>query len=166
MGFLEYAKKTWGVGGYAQLKEGVNAKIDLDKLSPKEWYPDALSEKILRWIGENKGPEHVTRAGGHALKNPSKLLGFILHFASIKSILKRAPETYADTFNYGKMKIDMRDKDAVIYMKDTAMHEYTCLAWLGAFQAMLEVAGANGTVKEVACQRDGAKACEFLMEWQ
>ena len=94
------------------------------------------------------------------------LLSYIVAFSDVKSLLRKAPQNYAEAFSYGKMEVSLEDKRAVVRMFDTAEHECSCRTWLGAFKGILERTHTRGTVKETQCQRKGAPHCEYLMEWE
>jgi predicted hydrocarbon binding protein len=93
------------------------------------------------------------------------VLSYIVRFTNITSLLKRAPESYADAFNYGQLEVDIKEKSATIKIIDTAVDEYTCPAWIGAFRGMLELTKTNGTVRKTHCQLNGASHCEFIIKW-
>ena len=165
LGYLKFVKTKWGAQGMKELKEATG----LDPASYREggWYGAGDSEKLLGWIHDTKGPESLVAAGSFLIQNLG-FLAYVMRFLNVKTILVRAPESYADAFRYGSIKIDIDGevKRAVAVMKDVAVDPYACPAWLGAFQGMLEMTKTKGTVKETQCQRKGADHCEFLVEWE
>ena len=160
---MKYIKKTWGMGGVEECCSAL--KIDLKVIKEGNWYDIQYSEMILQWIHDNKGPEFVTKAGAHTVKDLG-FLAYMVRFANIKSIIKRAPESHKDAFKGGSLKVDIRDNGATITMQDTAVSEYSCLAWLGCFQGTLEMTNTKGTVRDTQCQLKDASNCIFEMEWE
>ena len=163
LGFINYIKKTWG-------QEGLDQFINDTGMDPKEikegqWYDISTSGNVQEWLFKNKGEEQVTKAGAYTVKNQG-IFSYVIRFANIKSILKRAPENHRDVFKCGTMEVEIHDNHAKIIMTDTAADEYSCIAWRGAFIGALELTNTKGTVKETQCQlKGGASHCEFLVEW-
>jgi len=165
IGYLEYIRKTWGKHGLEELHLATG--VDLGMFKPGKWYSPGYSESVLRWISEKGGgPEAVTRAGNYIIKHLG-FLSYIMRFANITTLLNKAPASYEDGFRYGSITVNrIDDHSAMVIMKDTAVDDYACPAWLGAFRGMLELTKTTGTVREVKCQRKGAERCEFLVEWE
>ncbi|MBI5000443.1 MAG: DUF2378 family protein [Euryarchaeota archaeon] len=111
-----------------------------------------------------KGVECVEKCGAHTTKDLGAL-SYIVRFMDIRTVLKKAPESFRDAFSYGSLDVEIGDRRAVIKMKDTAVDDHACPAWLGCFKGVLEVTKTPGTVRETQCQLKGASHCEFLMEW-
>lgn len=163
LGYFKYIKKTWGAGGVDKCT--TDLKIELDNIKEGKWYDIQYSELILQWINDNKGPEFVIKAGTHTVKDQG-MFSYIVRFANIKSILKRAQESHKEVFKTGSMKVSIRDNSATIKMTDTAISDYSCLAWKGCFIGTLEMTNTKGTVNETQCQRKDASNCVFEMEWE
>jgi len=162
-GYLKFIKRTWGIEG---LKECVEATgVDPDKIKGGQWYSADHTRKILQWVSDTKGQDYVRKSGNYIVKDLG-VLSYIVRFTNIKTLLKKAPDSYSDGFTYGSIKVDIGENSAVIKMKDTAVDDYACPAWLGALSGMLEMTRTKGTVEETQCQRKGAPHCEFLMEWE
>ena len=162
-GYLNYIKKTWGAEGLNQCLADI--KLDASVLKEGRWYKDEINSHLLTWIAEKKGPEYVEKAGTYLIKNLG-FLSYVMRFTRIQTLLKKAPVNYNDAFNYGKVKVELFDKKAIIKMKNTARDNYTCGAWLGAYKGMMEITRTKGTVIERQCEKDGSPHCEFVMEWK
>ncbi len=163
-GYLKYIRKIWG-------QEGLGECLRATKVNPKnikegKWYDVKNSEEVLIWIGDNKGELYVERCGNHTVKDLG-ILSYIVRFARIESIIRKAPESYADAFDYGRVEVDINTEDhrAVINMYETHPHKYSCYAWRGCFKGMLDITKTFGTVEEVKCQLKDDDHCEFLMKW-
>jgi len=163
LGFISYIKKTWGQEGLDQFIKDTG--VDPKNLKEGQWYDISSSGIVQEWIFKNKGEEQVVKSGAYTVKNQG-LFSYVIRFANIKSILKKAPENHSEVFKCGTMKVDIQDNHAKVIMRDTAADEYSCIAWRGALIGALELTNTKGTVKETQCQlKDGASHCEFLVEW-
>lgn len=162
--YLDFVRKKWGQNGLTQCKE--YAGVSNLEILEKEFYPAQHQVTILKWIGETKGPDCVRQAGNHSVKNLG-LLKYIVRFASITTILNKAPRQYSDAFKYGKMEvIEHNSNRAILRATDQAFIPENCLGWIGAFEAMMELTNTKGTVKEIKCQLDGNSYCEYELSWE
>ncbi len=128
------------------------------------WYDLYNSEKILLWLGDVKGSEFVKNCGKYTVKDLG-VLSYIVKFMDVKSILKRAPVSYADAFDHGKMKVEIGDKRAILKITGGFPPKYSCLAWCGCFQGMLDITRAKGTDKEIKCFTKGDPHCAYEVLW-
>lgn len=163
LGFINYIKKTWGQQGLDQFI--ADTGMDPKEIKEGQWYDISSSGVVQEWIFKNKGEEQVVKAGAYTIKNQG-LFSYVIRFANIKSILKRAPENHREVFKCGTMEVKIHEDHARVIMTDTAADEYSCIAWKGALIGALELTKTKGTVKETQCQyKGGASHCEFLVEW-
>ena len=164
LGFIHYIKKTWGQEGLDQFI--ADTGMDPKDIKEGQWYNIESSGIVQEWIFKNKGEEHVVKAGAFTVKNQG-IFSYVIRFANIKTILKKAPENHREVFRCGTMEIKIdEDNSARVIMKDTAADEYSCIAWKGALIGALELTNTKGTVKEIQCQlRDEASHCEFQIKW-
>lgn len=163
LGYFKYIKKTWG-------EDGLNECMTATHLDPKQlvegqWYDDALGSKIMKWLVDTKGPQYLEKLGYNTVKDLG-LISYIIRFTNVKSLIKRMPESYRDAFNYGWLKVEIREKDAIVRIKDNATDDYACPAWIGVLRGMMEATNTKGKVTERLCQRKGGPYCEFVLEWQ
>ena len=142
---MKFVKKTWGKVGVDECLRDTG--VDIGKYKEGKWYPIEDSEKILLWIGDKKGGEMVERCGNYTVKDLG-ILSYIVRFANIKFLLEKASQSYADAFKYGKLVTDIQENQAIIKMKDNHPHKYSCQAWKGCFEGMLEMTKTKGTVEE------------------
>ncbi len=164
LGYLKYIKKTWGKDGYVKAVNDLNMQDN--NFKEGQWYDIQFSEKLLEWIYKNKGADSVIKCGNYTVKDLG-MFAYIVRFANIKKIISRAPESHSEAFRGGVLRVNMQDNGAIIRMRDTAVSDYSCQAWLGCFMGTLEMTNTKGTVKERQCQRkDGVSHCEFVMEWE
>lgn len=161
-GYLKYIERTWGELGLDECTGTIG--LDYDHFDEKRWYRIDQLDKVIEWIAENKGEKYIERAGNYTVKDLG-ILSYLVKFASIESLLKKAPKSYHDAYDYGEIEVDIGEKEAIIKMKDVIHGEYSCNGWLGAFKGMIEMTNNSGTVEEVKCQREGASHCEFLLKW-
>ena len=163
LGYVKFIRQKWGADGVSEC--GSKIGLDLSLINEGRWYNHDISKAILKWIAEEKGLENVERCGNFSTKELG-FLSYLVRFVNVKSLLKRAPESYANAFSWGRLTVSARENSAVIRMHDASTSELDCVAWLGAFRGMLEQTRTKGTVKETQCQSKGAPHCEFLMEWK
>jgi len=163
LGFLDFIKKRWGEDGVTEVAKERN--FEPTSINDGEWYDIELDSGIREWIMENKGVEFIEMCGNYTVKNLG-LLSYIVRFDDIGTTLKRLPENYAETFNFGSLEVEMKGGSYIIIMKDAFVDEYHCIAWLGVFKGILDITKKRGTVSETQCVKDGATHCEFLVEWE
>jgi len=161
-GYLKYVKRTWGKKGLKECEDFVN--INLDNIKDKEWYPQKFDSNILGWIAETKGEKYIERAGYYVMKDLG-ILSYIVKFVNIKSLLKKAPKSYEDGFDFGKISVDIEENEATIKMKGLAVDDWSCTAWLGAYKAMLDMTNTKGSVEKVKCELEGDNHCEYHIVW-
>lgn len=139
--------------------------FDLDEFEEKKWYDIDILKDIHEWIADNKGDEYIRWGGNYTVKDLG-VLSYIIKFANLKTLLKRAPKSFNDAYNFGEIEVDIQEKKAVVKLKDWSFDEYSCPSWAGALKGMMEMTNTSGTVKETQCQREGAPYCEFVMDWE
>ena len=163
LGYYKYIKKTWGNIGEEECTKAIG--LNPDQVKESIWYDIKYSEMILEWIYKNKGEEAVVNCGTYTVKDLG-FLSYIVRFANVKKIIGRAPESHSDAFKgNGSLKVDIKDNGALITMRNTAVSEYSCMAWRGCFIGVLDMTNTTGTVIEKQCQLKDADHCEFVMEW-
>ncbi len=136
-----------------------------NEIDEQKWYDIGVFKKIQSRIAKEKGIKYIEMVANYAVKDLG-VLSYIVRFSDFKSLLKRATKSYYAVYNFGDVEIDINDNSAVIRMKDTAFDDYTCTAWKGAFQGMLEITHSIGTVEETQCQLKGSPHCEFRIRWK
>ncbi len=162
-GYLRFIKRFWGE---AVLEEFLQeAGLESDEISEIGWYDIAILEDIHRHIAETKDVKYIKIMGNYTPKDLG-VLGYLVRFSDIKSLLQKAPKSYAQAYDFGEIEVEWTEKGAIIKMTDVYFDEYSCLGWLGAFEGMLEITHTIGKVKEIKCQRDGDPQCVFEMTWK
>ncbi len=139
--------------------------IKTEKISEIEWYDISVLKGIHRHVADTKDEKYIKIIGNYTVKDLG-VLSYLVRFSDIKSLLKKAPKSYAQAYDFGKVSIEWTDQGAILKMKDTSFDEYACLGWLGAFEGMLEITHTIGTVKEIECQKDGNPRCVFEIKWK
>lgn len=163
LGYLNFIKRTWGSDGLEECTDSIG--LPMKHFEEIQWYNIDILKKIHQWIADEKGEKYIKRGGNYTVKDLG-VLSYIVKFVNIKALLKKAPKSYEDAYNFGSVEIDIKDKKAIIKMEDVSFDEYACSGWLGAFEGMLEMTHTWGEVKEVQCQYKGASYCEFEMTWK
>lgn len=162
-GYYDFIKHQWGESGILDCIDRTG--VDPKKLSAEKFYDYEMSERVLKWISD-KGMEYVQKAGNHTVKNLG-VLSYLVRFVNIKNLLRRAKENYKDTFAYGEVSVLLNEhgKRATVIMKNTSTIEESCVAWLGAFEGMMEITRTKGNVKQNKWQLKGDDYDEFILDW-
>ncbi|MGM0510055.1 MAG: hypothetical protein ACQESD_02875 [Thermoplasmatota archaeon] len=161
-GFLKYIEKTWGKEGMEDFS--IFTSINPDKIKEGLWYDADLLSKIHQWLFESKGKEALQRGGAHTVKSLG-MLSYIVRFLHIERLLKRAPESYDEAFNYGTVDVNIQNNQAIVKMKNAVIDEYTCVAWKGVFEGALEVTKTKGAVEYFESKDKEDKDCYFIILW-
>ena len=164
LGYFDFIKHQWG-------EDGVNDCIEATGIDPKilkeeTFYPSKANERILKWISDTHGREHLQKAGNHVVKNLGSL-SYLVKFVNIKHLLKRAKSNYENAFDFGEISVLLNEhgKCATVIMKDCNSIEESYVAWLGAFEGMMEVTNTKGTVMLNKREIDGDEYDEYLLDW-
>ncbi len=165
LGYFDFIRNQWGEYGITECIEATG--VDPGKLREEVGYPSEMDERVLRWISEIKGMDYVRKLGVHTVKNLGEL-SYLVRFVNIKNLLMKFQDNYHDTFQFGElsMLMDKFGKRATIIMKDCNSQEESCMAWLGAFEGMMEVTKTKGTVRLVKRQINGNDYDEYLLNWE
>ena len=163
-GYLQFILNSWGRDGLDECTNTLG--IDPKEIKDGRWYSIELNRLILCWISENKGADQVEKAGTNMVKNLG-MLGYILRFAKISSILKRLPENYPDVYNFGKLEVEFKDdRSAIVTVTDATIDEYITMARLGSFKGMLDITKTNGTVELIKSEKASERTCQYLFKWE
>ena len=165
LGYLDFVKRQWGQEGLDDCLRYMN--FDASLLKAETYYLAEIDERLLKWISQEKGMEFIKKAGNHVVKNLG-ILTYLVRFVNIKHLLKKAKENYEDTFDYGEVSILSNEfsKRASVIMKNSNIIEESCVAWVGAFEGMMEVTRTKGNVKMNKCQMKGDPYDEYILDWK
>jgi len=163
-GYMKFIKKTWGQEGVDECLAAVG--LGGTSISDGKWYDDQLSTDVVAWIADRKGGDYVEKCGRYTVRDLG-LLSYIVRFMDIKSLLRRGPESYAEAFSYGYLKVEIGEKKAAVRVKGHApFDKHGCKMWLGVLGGMLAMTKTKGRVIETKCENKGSEFCEFEMEWE
>ena len=142
-GFFGYIQKKWGKEGLEQCK--MDIKLDID-IKDGGYYPDEILVQILKWIGREKGMNHVRDGGKYTALNLG-MINWLMRFADIKTVAKRFPKNYDELYKFGRVEVDT-DKPGVIYLRlyDVITYEEAYYSWLGVCEGVLQACKSKGTV--------------------
>ncbi len=160
-GYLKFIKRFWDDVDI----EEILGEIDYDEISEIEWYDVSILERIHRYVADRKDIKYIKIMGNYIVKDLG-VLSYLVRFSDIKFLLKKAPKSYAQAYDFGEVDVEWTDQGALIKMTDTSFDEYACRGWLGAFEGMLEITHTIGTVEEIECQREGSPQCIFEIKWK
>jgi len=164
-GYYKFIRKKWGVEGQKEC-EAATGVID-GNLKEEIFYPNEWSVKIQEWMSSTHGMPLCRQCGAFTVQNLG-ILAYLVKFANIKFLLKRAPKSYGEAFNFGRMEValDEDNKRAVLRMYDANYNQEACEMWWGVFEGCLEMTRTKGTVQKVLCQREDSGHCEYVIEWE
>jgi hypothetical protein len=159
-GYLKFIKRKWGIMGLNQAMEYAGIKREL---KDGEWFSMTKTDKLLEWIGRNKGMEYVKEAGRYTAKDMGIFRYMFASIMGIERLLKRAQDAYRTMFNFGMIDMEIEGKKARITFRKARLTEYSCIAWEGALQGLMEVTHSHGTVKHL--EPENPDDCAFEMRW-
>lgn len=163
-GYLKYIKKTWGQDGVDQCAGYLG--IDPKDIKDGNWYSDEYGDKLLEWMVSLKGKKYVVLSNRYMVKDLG-MLAYIVRFMDVKTILKKLPKNYDDIFNFGRVEVDIKEKNAVVRVYDAATSEHSCPGWQGVFEGAFELTKTKGgRVKETMCQWKGDEYCVWELSWE
>ncbi len=159
-GYFKLIKRRWGIQGVTEAMKYANIGTQ-----PKdgEWFSMEKTDRVLEWIAKNKGTDYVREAGKYTAKDLGIFRYLIASIVGIERFLKKAEETYETMFNFGKIKIKIDEKTAVVELKGVRVTEYSCIAWEGALLGIMEVTKSHGAVTPL--EPGGPEDCRFFMKW-
>ncbi len=158
--YLKFIKRKWGVHG---VQEAMRYAGIAGHVRDSEWFPMEKTDRVLEWIAKNKGMEYVVEAGRYAPKNMGVFTSFFAAVIGIEKMLRRAEDTYRTVFNFGEIHITIGKNRAVVVIRGARLTDYSCPAWKGALEGIMEVTRTMGTVKSV--EPDSPDDCKFVLEW-
>ncbi|MFW6304799.1 MAG: hypothetical protein ACOC1V_03370 [Candidatus Saliniplasma sp.] len=160
-GYFSSVKKFWGEKGLKKCEEYLG--VEEKDLKGSVWYPLKYHKKMHEFLS-NRGEKYVIMAARHTTQNLG-MLAYLVQFVSIKRLLKKAPKSYYDTFNFGDIEIDIGENSALVKLDDVMFAETSCLAWKGAFLGALDATNTKGTVEIIDHEDKGDEDCFIKIEW-
>ncbi|MCK5024621.1 MAG: hypothetical protein KAR56_03290 [Thermoplasmata archaeon] len=161
--FLKYIKKKWGQDGIKECSDYVG--FDPNSIRSGQWYEIHLLIKCYNWLVETKGKNNVKQGGKFVIMNLG-LLGYVVRFLKIETLIAKILKEWNEAFNYGRISSKLGSKKVILKAVDFAISDNTCLNITGVFEGVLKLTKNKGTVVETQCQLKGASHCEFLIEWE
>lgn len=165
LGYFDFIRHQWGEDG---VQDCIRAtEVDPARLDEEKLYTTEINERILKWLSGEKGIDSVKRAGNHTVKNLGAL-SYLVRFVNIKHFLIKAKQNYDDAFQFGEVSVlmDNYGNRASVIMKDCNPIEEACVAWLGAFEGMLDITRTKGSVKQNKVQCKGDDYDEYILDWE
>jgi hypothetical protein len=164
LGYYDFIRHQWGEDGVVECLRATG--VDPDRLEAEKMYSTEINERLLKWLSGTKGIGYVRKAGNHTVKNLGSL-SYLVRFVNIRHFLIKAKENYDDAFQFGEVSVllDNRGKHASVIMKDCNTLKESCMAWLGAFEGMMEITRTKGTVKQNKVQCKGDEYDEYILDW-
>jgi hypothetical protein len=163
-GYLAFVKKSWGEAGRAECLQALGIPLDA-KFEEGLFYPNKILVNTLKWISTTHGMEKVRQAGKFAIMNQG-FLSYLVRFLTMDQMLTKAEERFRETWKFGAVSVRREPKKATVSMKDFSDIEENCVAWVGAFEGMLEMTKTKGKVTKARCQLKGGESCLYVIEWQ
>jgi len=163
-GYLAFIKKSWGEAGRVECVAAIGLPPDA-RFEDGLFYPNKILVDVLKWISATHGMDKVRQAGKFAIMNQG-FLSYLVRFINMDQMLTKAEERFHETWKFGVVGIRRESKKATVSIKDFSDVEENCIAWVGAFEGMLEMTKTKGTVKETKCQLKGNERCVYVIEWE
>ncbi len=136
----------------------------MDDIEERKWYDIEVLKALHTWIGDEKGERYMRRGGNYTVRDLG-VLSYLVKFTNVKRLLKKAPKSYQEAFNFGSVHIDVKEGGAVIKMKGVKVDEYACLAWRGVFEGTLDATDTDGLVEAFEDDTKEEDDCYFKMQW-
>jgi hypothetical protein len=161
--YLRFVSKKWGADGVQRCTKDLG--LD-EEFKDGQYYRDELRENILRWIERIYGPDHIVEAGKFVVKNLG-ILGWLVRFASPKTLADSFPKNYSEVYTFGQIKVDTSQKGLIrLRLYDVNRIEPSCNSWVGVCEGALEMTNARGKVRKTKCQLKGDVYCEYIVEYE
>lgn len=162
-GYLHFIEKTWG----KETLDNCKSDLDLENIKFKDGiqYQNDLLLSIIKWMSEKKGSQYAKKAGNYTVKNLG-MLAYVVRFAKMETMVKKAKDAYYESYGYGKVEIKIYDNKAVAIMQDVSEIPENCEGWIGALEGLLELTHSKGRVLKTKCQLKGDSHCEYEITWQ
>ena len=162
-GYLLFIEKTWGKEGIANCKRDL--KLEDTKIKDGIQYSNDLLLTVIKWISDEKGISNVRKAGNFTVKNLG-MLAYVVRFAKMETMMMKAKDAYLESYDQGKVEMEIGDHKAIATMKDVSEIPENCEGWIGAMEALLELTHSKGQVIKTKCQLKGDPHCEYEVTWE
>lgn len=162
-GYTKFIRKKWGAEGLAECSRAVG--MDLAGVNEEKWYSSEQIDTLLEWVADTKGMPQVRRMG-HAVVAERGVISVVARLAGFRRVLERGTDEFRENINFGEVKIDLKDKSAVVTMVGVSGKPATCEAWVGALEGIMAITNTKGTVQKTRCQCKGDPACVYDLEWK
>jgi len=145
-----------------------DAGIDPLHVDPNGWYPLRSALVILDEIEARFGDgtyetiRRMFREGVTGFVSVRRLLSFVL---PLPILIELGPAMYSREFNHGRMEVEVEERRALLKNYDWMSSPARCAAWQGTYEGVLASKGIRGTVRKVACMREGSAYCGYVIEW-
>src|SRR3990172_8211960 len=145
-----------------------DAGIDPLHVDPNGWYPLRSALVILDEIEARFGDgtyetiRRMFREGVTGFVSVRRLLSFVL---PLPILIDLGPAMYSREFNHGRMEVEVEERRALLKNYDWMSSPARCAAWQGTYEGVLASKGIRGTVRKVACMREGSAYCGYVIEW-
>jgi len=172
---LEFLKKRGGDEAFLQLKNKIKEleiPVNLEEVKHRSVHPEGISVLIVLLITEilNLDESGVFEMGRAGMKLSPIVKILTDFFASIDTILEKAPRYWKKYFDFGELKIVEHNKEkkyAIIRLKGYNFHPLACVYHAGYFYQVAKIAtdAEHITIKETKCTFRGDPFDEFYLSW-
>lgn len=143
------------------------------KIKSLDWYPLKLHVTFMLKMKEEIGwTDNDLRMIGYTSAKHSLIARLLLrHFVSIKKAEKKVGDYWKKIYSIGEIsvtRVDMKNKKAILKIKDFKVHRIICLAISGYIKGIMEIilGKKNVEIKETKCIFLGDDYHEFELTWK
>jgi hypothetical protein len=176
IGTLRYIHEVKGKQGLEKVKDKVKSlgfSQSLEKITPLEWYPEALSVMIILSAKEifQWSQEDVFRMGKDSTKTSFVIKTIMKYFVSIDRAFEEASRYWEKYFDFGSLKVsqtDKKNKKMSVIIEGHYFHPDICSYQAGFMLkiAQLTIGQENVSIEETKCFFKGDPYHEYLINWQ
>src|SRR3990170_3477184 len=120
-----------------------------------------------RWVTKNHGRDRANALFEDAGIDPLHVdpNGWYPLRSALVILIELGPAMYSREFNHGRMEVEVEERRALLKNYDWMSSPARCAAWQGTYEGVLASKGIRGTVRKVACMREGSAYCGYVIEW-
>jgi DNA-binding MarR family transcriptional regulator len=164
--YYHWLEANFGADAAHEILIGIG--LDPAGIAAENWYPLRLAIEALEKIEARFGDgtyETVRRMLRDEVGNFSSVRRIVARVLPFTVLLELSPNAYSREFNHGRLEVDVHDHQVLMKNYDWLSSPARCAAWLGTYEGLLTIIGAEGTVTKVACMLRGDPYCGYRFDW-
>lgn len=145
------------------------AGLDAEPVDPDAWYPfgptTALLEGIERRFGDGTYAL-IRRIAREVVPSCPSVARVLARGLPPELVAELMPGAYHREFNCGRLEVDAKPGRAELRFYEWVSTPARCAAIEGAAEGVLDAQGLKGTVRKIACVREGDQYCGYDVRWE